>query len=137
MVLKRFNNLYIAKQFWCDEIFLEERFVVGKETSNAKIVKIRQQRKCFNCLSDIKINSFCYTFNPYKKPRYWVCLNCLPKPNEKPLLKKVGEEGLYYSDGLDNMGNRMDYNTLVNYGLDDFWEGKLENKYLTNTITFL
>lgn len=42
MALKRFNNLYIAKQFWGDEIFLEERFVVGKETSNAKIVKIRQ-----------------------------------------------------------------------------------------------
>lgn len=49
------------------------------------------------------------------------------------MLKKVGEEGLYYSDGLDNMGNRMDYNTLVNYGLEDFWKGDLENKYLSDS----
>jgi hypothetical protein len=133
MALRRFNNLYIAKQFFSDEVFLEERFVIGKETSNAKIVNVKRQRKCFNCLSGIKANSSCYTFNPYKKPRYWVCLNCLPKPNGKPLLKTVGEEGLYYCEGLDNLGNRMDYNTLVNHNLEDFWLGDLEKKHLSDS----
>ena len=43
MALRRFNNLYVAKQFFCDEVFLEERFVIGKETSNAKIVNVKRQ----------------------------------------------------------------------------------------------
>lgn len=108
--------------------------VTGTETSNGKVVTIRTPRTCANCLDNIPAGNRSFSFNPKDKPRYWICLSCLPEPNGEPLVAKVGEEGIFYSRYRDKLGNPMDYRTMCNTGGLPDWEDRLEEQIESEAI---
>jgi len=114
--------------------YQKEIKVTGTETSNGKVVTVKSPRVCTNCREDIMTGSRSFSFNPKGKPRYWICLSCLPEPNGETLVSKVGEEGLLYSKYRDSLGNPMDYRTMRNTGGLADWEDRLEYQIESEAI---
>ena len=72
----------------------------------------------------------CYSFNPRLKPRYWVCFDCLPEPNQM-VEKEVGvvtssDHLLFYSNRVGRLGQRVSKRQATREELKHFHSVKEE-----------
>lgn len=75
------NTQKIGVRYFSEAIVEINEVTLEDPTSNCKVVRIKADRTCKDCGCTLAKGTRCYTFNPKRNPRYWVCFNCLPEPN--------------------------------------------------------
>ena len=101
-MVKLYNTQTVGVRYFSDKIVEQNEVTLENPTSNCKVVKIKADRFCKDCEVVLPKGTRCYTFNPRLKPRYWVCFDCLPEPNQM-VEKEVGvvtssDHLLFYSN---------------------------------------
>lgn len=112
-----------------------------EETNNFKIVKVKKERACRLCGDIILAGDKSYSVSPYKKPRYWVCLNCLPEPN-KSIIHLIGEDEVFFGKVerpilpyLTEHDLTVDEEQYEGF-LRDYWKANVERKILEDIGEF-
>lgn len=114
---------------------------VLEESSNFKIVKVKKERACRLCRDVILEGAKSYSISPYKNPRYWVCLNCLPEPN-KSIIHLIKEDDVFFGKVerpllpcLTEHDLTVDDEQYEGFLRDD-WKGNVERKILEDISEF-
>lgn len=102
------NTQTIGVRYFSESIVEINEITLEDPNSNCKVVKIKADRTCKDCGCRLEKGTRCYTFNPKRKPRYWVCFNCLPEPNtsvERVVGKvTINDRALMFSNRVGRMG---------------------------------
>ena len=105
---KLINNQKIGIRYFSESIVEINEITLEDPNSNCKVVKIKADRICKDCGCTLVKGTRCYTFNPKRKPRYWVCFSCLPEPNTsvERVVGKVttNDKALMFSNRVGRMG---------------------------------
>lgn len=105
---KLINNQKIGIRYFSESIVEINEITLEDPNSNCKVVKIKADRTCKDCGCTLAKGIRCYTFNPKRKHRYWVCFNCLPEPNTsvERVVGKVtaNDRALMFSNRVGRMG---------------------------------
>lgn len=105
---KLINNQKIGIRYFSESIVEINEITLEDPNSNCKVVKIKADRTCKDYGCTLAKGIRCYTFNPKRKPRYWVCFNCLPEPNTsvERVVGKVttNDRALMFSNRVGRMG---------------------------------
>lgn len=116
------NTQKIGVRYFSEAIVEINEIILEEPNSNCKVVTIKSDRICKDCGCTLGKGTRCYTFNPRLKPRYWVCFDCLPEPNQmvERDIGRVTENNtmLYYSDRFGRLGQRVDKGRVT----DEEWE---------------
>ena len=135
-MVKLYNTQTVGVRYFSDKIVEQIEITLENPTSNCKIVKIKADRIYKDCEVVIPKGSRCYTFNPRLKPRYWVCFDCLPEPNQM-VEKEVGvvtssDHLLYYSNRIGRLGQHVSKGQATKKELKHFYSVKeeVEEDYL-------
>ena len=129
-MVKLYNTQTVGVRYFSDKIVEQNEVTLENPTSNCKVVKIKSDRVCNDCEGFIPKGSRCYTFNPRLKPRYWVCFDCLPEPNQM-VEKEVGvvtssDHLLFYSNRVGRLGQHVSKRQATKKELKQFYSVKEE-----------
>lgn len=100
-------------------IIYETNIIQLNPSSNCKVVKVKTDRVCAECGSEISKGSSCYTLNSKCRKRRWVCFSCIPEPGVEET-REIGERQgwgvdtqlVYFSDEVDSWGRHKRFGDL-------------------------
>lgn len=102
------NTQKIGVRYFSEAIVEINEITLEEPNSNCKVVTIKADRTCKDCGCTLVKGIRCYTFNPKRKPRYWVCFQCLPEPNtsEERVVGEVttNDKAIMFSNRVGRMG---------------------------------
>lgn len=124
------NTQKIGVRYFSEAIVEINEITLEEPNSNCKVVKIKADRTCKDCGCTLAKGTRCYTFNPRLKPRYWVCFDFLPEPNQM-VEKEVGvvtssDHLLFYSNRVGRLGQHVSKRQATREEIKHFYSVKEE-----------